>query len=54
MPMMPMQMGGPPVESTWEELVEGLKIQIANAEKNLLMYKAQLKEAESHIENKTD
>lgn len=45
----PMQMGGPPTESTWDDIVGGLKIQIANAEKNLLMYKAQLKEAESHI-----
>ncbi len=50
MPMMMPQMG-PPVESTWEELVDGLKIQIANAEKNLLMYKAQLKEAESHLKD---
>ena len=49
MPMMPMQMGGPPTESTWEEIVSQLKIQIVNAEKNLLMNKAQLKEAESHI-----
>ena len=49
MPMMPMSMGGPPAESTWEEIVEQLKIQISNAEKNLLMYKAQLKEAESHV-----
>lgn len=45
---MPMQMG-PPHESTWEEFVEQLKIQIANAEKSLLMARAQLKEAESHI-----
>ena len=49
MAMMPMQMGGPPAESTWEQIVEGLKIQIANAEKNLLMHKAQLKEAESQL-----
>lgn len=49
MPMMPMSMGGPPVESTWEEIAKQLKVQIANAEKNLLMYKAQLKEAESHL-----
>jgi len=52
MPMMPMQMGGPPHESSWEEIVEGLKIQISNAEKNLSMVKAQLKEAESHIKEK--
>jgi len=45
--MMPQM--GPPAESTWEEIVEQLKIQISNAEKNLLMYKAQLKEAESHL-----
>ena len=43
-----MQMG-PPKKSTWKEVADQLKIQIANAEKNLLMYKAQLKEAESHI-----
>ncbi len=43
-----MQMG-PPKESTWEDHVEQLKISIANAEKSLLMAKAQLKEAESHI-----
>ncbi len=43
-----MQMG-PPKESTWEEIAEGLKTQIANDEKNLLLRKAQLKEAESHI-----
>ena len=44
-----MQMGGPPAKSTWKEIAEQLKIQIANSEKNLLMYKAQLKEAESHL-----
>jgi len=44
-----MQMMGPPKESTWEEIVEGLKIQIANDEKKLLLRKAELKEAESHI-----
>ena len=49
MPMMPMQMGGPPAENTWKEIADGLKIQIANAEKNLLMVKAQLKEAETHL-----
>jgi len=49
MPMMPMQMGGPPAESTWKDIVDGLKIQIANAEKNLLMVKAQLKEAETNL-----
>jgi len=43
-----MQMG-PPKESTWEEIVKDLKIQLANGEKNLLMLKAKLKEAESHI-----
>ncbi len=43
-----MQMG-PPKESTWEGIAEQLKIQIANDEKNLLLRKAQLKEAESHI-----
>jgi len=50
--MMPMQMGGPPAESTWEEIVGQLKIQIANAEKNLLMYKAQLKEAQNQLNKK--
>ena len=46
-----MQMGpmGPPVETKWEDFVEQLKVQIANAEKSLLMAKAQLKEAESHV-----
>jgi len=44
-----MQMMGPPAESSWEEIVERLKIKIANAEKNLSLDKAQLKEAESHI-----
>ena len=48
--MMP-QMMGPPVESTWQEIVDGLKIQITNAEKNLLMNKAQLKEAEAHLKD---
>ncbi len=43
-----MQMG-PPQESTWEGIVEQLKIQISNAKKNLLLQEAQLKEAESHI-----
>ena len=38
-----------PKENSWEELIEQMKIQIANAEKNLLLVKAQLKEAESHI-----
>jgi len=38
-----------PKETSWEEHVEQLKINIANAEKQLLMAKAQLKEAESHI-----
>ena len=52
MPMMPMQMGGPPAESTWEDLVVQLKIQISNAEKNLLMHKAQLKEAEIQLNKK--
>ena len=39
----------PPKETSWEEHIEQLKISIANAEKQLLMAKAQLKEAESHI-----
>ncbi len=45
-------MGQPqePKETTWEEFVTSLKIQIANAEKGLAMAKAQLKEAESHLE----
>ena len=38
-----------PTEKTWEQNAKELKISIANAEKNLLMAKAQLKEAESHI-----
>ncbi len=44
-----MQMMGPPKESDWKGIAEQLKIQIANGEKNLLLQKAQLKEAESHI-----
>ena len=44
-----MQMMGKPTETSWEEHVEQIKISIANAEKSLLMAKAQLKEAESHI-----
>ena len=47
--MMPMGMGGPPVESTWKEIADGLKIQIANSEKNLLLNKVQLNEAEAHL-----
>jgi len=47
--MMPMQK---PTENTWEEIVDELKISIANAEKRLLLAKADLKEAESHIEEK--
>ena len=38
-----------PAESSWESIVKRLKIRITNAEKELLMSKAQLKEAESHI-----
>ena len=52
MPMLPMQMGGPPSESSWEEIAELLKIKIANAKKNLLLDESQLREAESHIKNK--
>lgn len=44
-----MQMMGPPKEKEWSEIVEELKVSIANAEKNLIMAKVQLKEAESHI-----
>ena len=40
------------VEKTWEQNVKELKVSISNAEKNLLMAKAQLKEAESHIKEK--
>ncbi len=43
-----MQMG-PPQESTWEGIVEQLKIQISNNKKNLRLQEAQLKEAESHL-----
>lgn len=51
---MPIQMGpmGPPHEDTWEETAESLKIKIANGEKTLLLMRAQLKEAESHIKKK--
>jgi len=44
--MMPMQQ---PQESSWKDIIEQLKIQIANSEKTLLLSKAQLEEAESHI-----
>lgn len=43
--MIPMQMGQQG-ERSWEDIIEGLKIQIANAEKDLILLKAQLKEAE--------
>ncbi len=43
------QMMGESKESSWEEIVGRLKIQIANSEKELLLKKVQLKEAESHI-----
>ena len=46
MMMGPMQ---PPKENSWEEIADELKISIANAEKRLLLSKADLKEAESHI-----
>ena len=46
-----MQMMAPPKETTWEEYVDQLNISIANSEKSLLMAKAQLKEAESHIKS---
>ena len=44
-----MQMMGPQKETTWEEIVEDTKVNISNGEKNLLILKAKLKEAESHI-----
>lgn len=50
--MIPMGMGGPLKEKTWEEMAEQLKIQIANSEKDLIIAKAKLKEIESHIEEK--
>lgn len=46
-----MQMGGPLKEKTWEEMAEQLKVQIANAEKDLITAKAKLREVESRIEN---
>lgn len=39
-------MGGPLQESSWDEIAGRLRIQIANQEKDLLLLKAQLKEAE--------
>lgn len=48
MPMIPQM--GPPAKQTWEDIVEQLKVSIENGEKSLLMQKAQLKEAESHLE----
>ncbi len=44
-----MQMMGPPKITTWEEIVEETKVQIANTEKSLLLAKVKLKEAESHL-----
>ena len=44
-----MQMMGPAKETKWEDIVEDTKINIANTEKSLLLLKAKLKEAESHI-----
>ena len=41
-----------PIENTWEEIADELKISIANSEKRLLLAKADLKEAESHIKEK--
>ena len=38
-----------PAESSWESIVERLKIRIANAEKELSISRASLIEAESHI-----
>ena len=53
--MQPQMMGMPqPKANTWEEIIEQLKIQISNTEKNLLMTKSQLTEAESHIEKKEE
>ena len=55
MPPQMMPMGMPqPKENTWEEIIEQLKVQIANSEKNLLMIKAQLREAESRLEKKEE
>ena len=50
-PMMIPQMG-PPSKNTWEELAEQLKVTIENREMDLLLQKAQLKEAESHLNKK--
>ena len=44
-----MQMMQQPKEKEWSEIAAELKVSIVNSEKNLLMAKAQLKEAESHI-----
>lgn len=45
---------GPPKKTEWSEFVEQLEVSIANTEKNLLMAKAQLKEAQSHIKDKKE
>jgi len=47
-------MGGAPKESTWEEIYEGLKIKKANMEKDLALISSQIKEAESHLEEKKE
>ncbi len=53
-PMQMMPQMGPPKQQEWSELVEQLLVQIANAEKNLLLAKAQLKEAQSHLDDKKE
>jgi len=48
--MQPMMMPQPQ-KQTWEQFVEQLEIQIANAEKSLIMAKAQLEEAKKHLKD---
>jgi len=47
MQMMPQM--GPPRKSTWKDQVQQLDVQIANTEMSLILAKAQLKEAKSHL-----
>jgi len=41
--------GQKPEKTEWSEIVENLKIGVNNAEIQLALFRAQLKEAETHI-----
>jgi len=44
--------GQKPELTNWTEVIEDLKIRINNGEIQVLLFKAQLVEAESHVGNK--